>query len=301
MSETPTEDEIEVGARIKWTVTNGLMGKTDTFEGEIVEVKTETNHHAGKPDTETEVAVIDLEDGGTKELAVYILVQEKDGDFGDRTIEDFQPAPSDDEGDEDDDEPEVVTDGGRDTTVHVSDEDIEAAIKQHDDPDHPDATTVAEVREVLAELHARVTDTWDEFEDLIDDDGPVRIVAETDAVIVLGDGDGHLLGDDLNMMDVDDDILRRVVSTVMHAVAKQHCGYDWSASSPFVVAKPPAWTAGSTHTIREIARHARSLEGGRTAAALDQLAVEEMGYPQSVWARLTGRNPSSVSRSLSRE
>lgn len=176
----------------------------------------------------------------------------------------------------------------------IADGDIEAAIAQKDDPDHPDAYTVDEVRDVLEAINADIIDFWSEHQDAIDD-GAYEIVHEDRNVIVLAEG-GHFWSEQFNAMDIDDEtgILQSIVTTLQHTAARNHCDYSWSVSTPVVVEKTDEFHAGEQQVIREIAR--RTEEYGSVARAVDTLATDVHGWSKGNWADLTGRNPSTVTR-----
>lgn len=176
----------------------------------------------------------------------------------------------------------------------ITDADIEAAIAQHDDPDHPDAYTVTRVGDVLEAIQADILDYWDEHQDAIDD-GAYEIVHEDRDVIVLADR-GHFWSEQFNAMEVGDEhgILQSIVITLHHTAARAVCDYSWAARTPVVVEKSDEFHAGEQQVLREIAR--RTSEEGSVARAVDQLATEMHGWSKSNWASLTGRNPSTVTR-----
>lgn len=178
----------------------------------------------------------------------------------------------------------------------LTDAEIESAIEQHDDTDHPDAYTVAEVRDVLERINADILEHWDLHQDAIDE-GVHEIVHEDSDVIVLADHSGHFWTEQLDVtpgVDDSDDILRSIAISLHHTAARGVCDHSWSTSDPVVVSKPNAFRAGESHVLREIARRTR--ETGSVARAVDQLATEVHGHRKSMWADLTGRNPSTVTR-----
>jgi hypothetical protein len=188
---------------------------------------------------------------------------------------------------------ELVTDGGQDASPDVTDEEIEQAIDQHDDPDHPEAATVADVREALATINADMIAHWDLYQDAIDEDAH-EIVHEDSGVIVLADHTGHLWTEQLDAAGIEDDRLRSIIKSLHHTAARSHCDYSWSVVDPAVVRKPEAFRSGEAHVLREIAR--RTDETGSVARAVDQLATEVHGWAKGSWATMTGRNASTVTR-----
>lgn len=207
-----------------------------------------------------------------------------------------------DAGEADAEAQDIVTDGGEtdaedshDTRDIVSDDDIQAAINQHDDPEHPDALSVVDVHDVLGQINAGFIDLWSAHEDSIDE-GVLEVVTETRDVLVLADETGQFWNEEFRHLDVDDEfgILRRVVLGLHHTAARRRCDRSWSVADPVVISKPDAMRAGEEHVLREIAR--RTKEVGSVARAVDQLATEVHDWSKSRWADQTGRNRSTVTR-----
>lgn len=204
----------------------------------------------------------------------------------------FETPDEDDE--ENDESQELVADGGEDASDIVTDEEIEAAIESKDDPEHPDAYTVEEVRDVLAAINAAILDFWDEHQDAIDDSAH-EIVHEDRNVIVLADS-GHFWTEQFRAMDIGDEdgILQSIIKTLQHTAARKNSDYSWSVSDPVVVRKTAAFGAGEQQVLREVAR--RTEEFGSVARAVDTLATDVHGWSKSNWADLTDRNRSTVTR-----
>jgi hypothetical protein len=178
--------------------------------------------------------------------------------------------------------------------LELTDAEIESAIEQHDDIDHPDAYTVDEIRETLDAINDDIIDYWDLHEDAIDD-GAYEIVHEDKDVIVLAEG-GHFWSEQFDGMGISDEhgILSSIIVNLHHVAARNNCDYNWSVRTPVVVEKTDDFGAGEHHLLREIAR--RTDEFGSVARAVDTIATENHGWSKGSWARLTGRNPSTVSR-----
>jgi len=177
----------------------------------------------------------------------------------------------------------------------VTDSEIEAAINQYDDIDHEDAYDVGDVREMLTDINADALDHWELYEDAIDE-GAHEIVYEDDGVLVLADHTGHLWDEQFEAVGISDQVRepQAVIRSLHHTAARQYCDYSWSTSAPIVIEKSSGVQAGEGHTLHEIAR--RTDELGSVARAVDSLATETHGWSKSNWARLTGRNPSTVTR-----
>lgn len=187
----------------------------------------------------------------------------------------------------------IVADGG--TPAHAkiaADQEILDAVERHVDPDGPRAATFVEVHDLLAAINTDIVESWETYSDMLDD-GIFEIVHESRGTIILAGHDNFWSGE-LDGYDVDD-VVEDIVIDVHQKVA-QKCDYSWSESSPVVVRKPYAWQLGETHVLHEIAR--RTAKQGSTSRGLDQYAVKAYGYSQRLWASLTGRNESTVSRTV---
>lgn len=184
------------------------------------------------------------------------------------------------------------------TTETFTDDEIEAAISQHDTPSHPDATTVDDARHLLNQIQASFEAYWSEHLDAIDDDH-LRVVHEDSDVLVLADHTGHGWTEELDAAGVDDDVTRAALKSIHHKTACRLCDYSWQASSPFVLAKPDGWSQGEHHVERRVAQLARAADVS-TAAALDYWMVEIKGWKQSAWATRAGRGQSTVSESIAK-
>jgi len=97
---------------------------------------------------------------------------------------------------EDQDGPEIVADGGEDVTDHVDDETIEGTIAQHDDPDHPEATTVEEARDALAWLQMSIEEHWRDWLSNVENNEST-VVYEDREVIVFATGEQNIPRRDL--------------------------------------------------------------------------------------------------------
>jgi len=188
---------------------------------------------------------------------------------------------------------ELIADGGEDPSEIVTDEEITSAIERNDDPDHPEAATVAEVRDTLAAINADTIAALDLHEDAIDE-GAHEIVHEDAEKIVLADQSGHFWTEQFDALGINDDILRSIIISLHHTAARKECEHSWSTVAPVVIVKPQDTQQGEQHVLREIAR--RTDELGSVARAVDTLAVETHDWQQSMWANVTGRNDSVVSR-----
>lgn len=184
------------------------------------------------------------------------------------------------------------------TTNHFTDTEIADAIKQHDDPDHPDATTVTEARRLLAQLQTSFEDYWSDHLDSIDDDH-LSVVHETRDVVVLADHTGHGWTEERNALDLPDDVAGQVLQSIHHKAAERLCEYSWAASDPFVLAKPDGWQQGEHHVERRVAQLAQTADVNE-AAAMDYWSTEIRGWSQSDWAALVGKTQPTVSENVTK-
>lgn len=175
----------------------------------------------------------------------------------------------------------------------ITDAEIEASIASKDDPEHPDANTVAGVRETLDAINTDVIDHLDLHEDAIDD-GALEVVHEDTSTVVFADNSGHFWTEQFDALDTNDEQLRSIVRELHHKAADKLCDRSWSTVYPVVLEKPELMQAGEQHVLREVAR--RTSEEGSVARGVDQLATEVHGWSKSMWASLTDRNPSTVTR-----
>ncbi|QCW05295.1 hypothetical protein [Natrinema pallidum] len=131
-----------------------------------------------------------------------------------------------------------VEDSDDSVTDHLDDETIESAIAQHDAPDHPDATTVEEVRDALAWLQQSMEEVWWDWVSNVEN-GESEVVYEDNDVIVFATGEQNVPRRDLREH-YDGDLSERtpdVVSAVHHELARGRCDYDWGYEYPLVVRK----------------------------------------------------------------
>jgi len=200
--------------------------------------------------------------------------------------------------DDNDDEQEIVADGGEDVTSHVDDETITEAIEQHDDPGHEDATTVAEVRDILAALDESGAVHWSEWLDNIES-GETDVVAETDELIVLNTGTIDKIREEIeHYPEIDPDAPTvDVVSAVMHDVAREHSDHDWGVTYPFVVRKSGSFADGQEYV--EAVLNGLRQRGVSPGQAWAYYGVKIRGHSRNQWATRCGYSDhSAVSESV---
>lgn len=172
----------------------------------------------------------------------------------------------------------------------VAERHIESAIDQHDDPDHEDAYTVAEVRETFATLQRDLADTLETLDDFKD-------VAYEDKELVVYVGDGNDLAEAIDAAGIDaDDTLESILATLMHAVAHDRSDYEWSGAYPLVVRKPLALRRGERHALNRIGHLSRDLGG--LPQGTDWYACEIRGWGQRKWSEYTGRSHGAAGKNV---
>ncbi|MFW5896198.1 MAG: hypothetical protein ACOCUA_02320 [archaeon] len=182
---------------------------------------------------------------------------------------------------------------------YIDDGTIEAAIDQYDDPDHPDALTVADVREMLAVVSQSHREGWDITMDNVED-GDTRLVAETDDLLVLDTGAHETAIEDYELVTGEDldTIERRVLSQVIHALAGEHAPeHNWGVAHPAVMVKHDGVGDGERYVEAVINSLCdRGLSPGQAWA---YYGVEIRGNSRNQWARRMGYDDhSTVSESV---
>jgi len=182
--------------------------------------------HTDNVDERTFVAIVDGE---------AVELTEED------VFEHFGVEQTDEE--DDDDEPELVTDGGQPTVdEEFSDSDIQTAID-----DNGAETDVEEVREVLRMIQESVEEVWDLHMDSVEENG-LELVSMDDDVLVFADHTGQFWNSEFeNGPLAERDLpprMKSVVSQIQHGWAMRRSGYEWSVDDPVVVRKPADFDAG---------------------------------------------------------
>lgn len=166
------------------------------------------------------------------------------------------------------------------TTTHITDDAIEAAIEQHDDPGHDDALTVDAARAILGDIQQSIEDYYSGWLDMVDAE-TVEIVHEDTEGIVFADHSAHAWTEELDAAGVEDDVHRTVIRTAHHQAASELTEYSWSASDPLVFEKSSDWQRAEQHVRRTIATLAR--ESGSVARGVDRWATERQDMTLKEW------------------
>jgi len=328
MSETQSETQIEVGDRVRFVrivndYARDVCGSEDEeVVGVVVDTYEETKHIGHNETMTQQKVVIDGDDGTTKDVPAGHLNHEIDADAGGCTIQIVEKgagveaddadeheeeddddgaerAAADGEGDTDGEDQQLVTDGGSATTDYVDDATIEEAIAQHDDPDHPEALTVADVRRLLAYLQRETVEAWGHWLDSIERDD-TRVVGQAGDVIALDTGKADSVRETLERYDgpvAVNEIVERVVATVQFAAADAISDHNWGAAYPRVVRLPADGEAGQRFVDAVI--NGLIARGCSPGQAWAYYGVEVRGESRNQWASRCGYSDhSSVSRAV---
>lgn len=233
-------DDIKPGAEIAWTETAFVV--EDHYAGTVVELFEQEWDVApsevegdmlGEKTTKTRVRLED-EDGEEFSVLLTTFTDVSDG----VTIDEFTPA---DEG-EDEDEPELVTDGGEDVSEVFTDDEIQTAIDSN-----AAETTTEEVRDVLTMVQRSVEEVWDIHMDNVEDNA-MELVSIDGDTLVFADHTGQFWNSEFDNGPLGEAYLghgvHNVVTQLHHEWAERHTDYSWSVDDPVVVRKPAGFDAG---------------------------------------------------------
>jgi predicted NBD/HSP70 family sugar kinase len=172
---------------------------------------------------------------------------------------------------------------------YITDTMIEDALSQHGDPDHPDAHTVDDIRELLAHVQHDAENVWDQWLDNIEHTHSL-VIAQDDDVVVLDTGEHDTVRRALETYDgpvTVDDIAEHVASAVHHHAANEiNPDYSWGVTYPRVVRLPRDATAGQRFveaTVNGLQR--RGLAPGQAWA---YYGVELQGESRNRWGARKG-------------
>lgn len=225
-----------------------------------------------RPDTDSDDAVAELRvTGGKNPDVMSITNHDNDADE-----------------DESDDEPEIVTDGGEDVTEHISDETIEAGIKDRlNTLGHPDDPDVEDIRDALEWVQISITEGWADWCSNVENN-ETDVVYEDSDVIVFATGEHNVPRRDLrDHYDGElDEHTPDIVSAIHHALAREYTDYDWGYEYPLVVRKPETFDAGQQYV--EAVVNGLQKHGLSPGQAWAYYGVEIRGQSMNSWGRRKG-------------
>lgn len=177
--------------------------------------------------------------------------------------------------------------------MNIHERTIEEAIKQHDDLDHPDAPTVAEVREALSWLQASMEEVWRDWLSNVEN-GESHVVHEDTNLVVFATGEDDIPRRELTNH-YEKPLSQRtpdVVSTLHHTVAQERCDYDWSYEYPLIVWKADGLEEGERYT--EAVMNSLMRRGLSPGQAWAYYGVEIRGNSRNQWASRCGYSDHSA-------
>jgi hypothetical protein len=303
-SEDAQIEAIEVGDEIAWT--EGWTGGEKQFRATVTEIGTT---HLGSAlagdDRSIRHFKFDLIEG---DASAFVsddpkLTEEQIVDE-DGNVENFEHRATSDDGGGEDDDPEIMTDGGVDIdrTEHFDDAEIGESI---DGTGAGELVSPVDLREYLAAIQESFEAIWDIHLDSIED-GHFTVVGETDDLLVLADHTGHGWGDELDLLEREGELaeaerpeIASALSRAHHRAAKRLCDYSWSTADPFVIAKPDGFNDGERF-VDAMLMWLMDERGLSAGVALDWLMVEHRGLSQNEWSRRAGKDQSSISQNVNK-
>lgn len=170
-------------------------------------------------------------------------------------------------------------------TRHVEDEEIRAVVEHYDDPDHPDALDVPEVRRLLATVQRTVESRWEEYLDAVRE-GDLEVVRDAGAVVVLQDPSRREWNRLLDAADCHDQVARTVLRVTHHQAAGRLLGEEVGDADPVLVRKPDDPEAGQRLAEAVVDGLLRS--GVPPGEAWAYYGVEVRGHTVDEWAERGG-------------
>lgn len=171
------------------------------------------------------------------------------------------------------------------TAAHVEDDVIGAVVDHYDDPDHPDALSVADARGLLESLQALLADRWSAYVDGVRE-REVEVVRDTGAAIVLQDTERrewNRLLDDLQLYDQVD---RTILRMCHHQAASRIVDRGFEGVDPIVAGKPDSALAGQE--LVEAIVDSLLREGVRPGPAWAYYGVDVRGFTAREWMERSG-------------
>jgi hypothetical protein len=187
----------------------------------------------------------------------------------------------------------AATDGGAELPKELSESMVRDRIQQHDDPDHEDANTLADVVDAWRAVQEVLRSGLDQHVEYHD------VVAENRSLVVFDTGTVHedqaIAYDEAG---VDDDILAQILDGLLHDVAGEHADHDWSVTYPLVVVKSREQVQMESYVRQRLGQLV--VERGGAARGLDYWATKVQGLTFSQWERESGRSTGAIGNSISR-
>jgi hypothetical protein len=170
-------------------------------------------------------------------------------------------------------------------TCHVQDEVIRAVVEHYDDPDHPDALDVPEVRRLLAVVQRSVEARWDDYLTAVRGDD-LEVVSDDGDVVVLRDSSRREWNRLLDAADCHDQVARTVLRVSHHQAAERLLDREFGDADPLLVRKLDHPEAGQRLAEAAVNRLLRA--GVPPDEAWAYYGVEIRSRPVEEWAERGG-------------
>lgn len=178
-----------------------------------------------------------------------------------------------------------MTPPAEDRTGHVEDAELRAVIEHYDDPEHPDALSVPEARDLLVDIQRAVEDRWDEYLDRIRE-GDLSVVRDTGTVVVLQDPTRRAWDELLDAVGRYDQVDRTIVRVAHHQAATRLLDREFEGADPLLVRKPEDGAAGQKF-VEAVVNHLLRA-GVPPAEAWAYYGLEVRGHPLEEWVDRCG-------------
>lgn len=147
-----------------------------------------------------------------------------------------------------------------------TDEEIAAVIDHYDDPEHPDALDISEVRALLANVQRTLETGWADYLDGIRC-GDLAVVFDSEDVAVFRDDERREWNSLLDEIALFDQVDRTILRVTHHQAAKRLTDRTFDGSDAIVVRKPN-----------------RAMAGQRFVEAVVDSLLRKGVHPKDAWA-----------------
>lgn len=188
-----------------------------------------------------------------------------------------------------DDATDAIDDpAGEARTGHVTDDDVRTVLEHYDNPEHPDALSLSDVRARLATIQAGLEDDWPGVLTAIRE-GHLVVTSDDGRVAVLRDTERRWWDERLDALEVYDGVERTVLRVTHYRTATRLIPEaDFDGSDPIVVRKPADAEAGQRFAEAVVTSLRR--RGLPPEEAWAYYGVEVRGYDGAEWADRKGHD-----------
>lgn len=171
------------------------------------------------------------------------------------------------------------------TAAYIEDDVVATVVEHYDDPDHPDALSAADARDLLESLQDLLEDRWPTYVDAIRA-REVEAVRDVGPAVVLHDPDRREWNRLLDDLELYDHVDRTVVRMCHHRSAGRLADRAFESVDPVVVGKPDDPLAGRAFVEAVFDSLLRA--GVRPGDAWAYYGVDVRGYGYEEWAERAG-------------